>query len=194
MNGNSEKKRRIIRRNKLLLMVYIESLKYNIQYNIWGKLYLNFHFKILNEKYSQYYQIIITTVLILLYHSITKKISRSNCPEVKGVLRNFTKFPGKHLRQSFFFNKVVGLRPATLSKKKLWHRCFRGNFVTFLRTLFFTEYLRWLLLNMAWGNKIPMFICVREDQFSPIFQVLIFTDQEISDFQWWFTFTKKEIS
>ena len=29
----------------------------------------------------------------------------------KGVLRNFTKFTGKHLRQSLFFNKVAGLRP-----------------------------------------------------------------------------------
>ena len=29
----------------------------------------------------------------------------------KGVLRNFTKFTGKHLRQSLFFNKATGLRP-----------------------------------------------------------------------------------
>ena len=42
----------------------------------------------------------------------------------KGVLRNFTKFTGKHLCQSLFFNKVAGLRPATLLKKRLWHRCF----------------------------------------------------------------------
>ena len=37
---------------------------------------------------------------------------RSSRPEVfykKGVLRNFTKFTGKHLRQSLFFNKVAGL-------------------------------------------------------------------------------------
>ena len=36
-------------------------------------------------------------------------------PEVfseKGVLRNFTKFTGKHLCQSLFFNEVAGLRPA----------------------------------------------------------------------------------
>ena len=38
------------------------------------------------------------------------KISKSSCPEVfynKGVLEIFTKFTGKHLRQSFFFNKVA---------------------------------------------------------------------------------------
>ena len=52
----------------------------------------------------------------------------------KGVLRNFTKFTGKHLCQSLFFNKVAGLRLATFLKKKLWHRCFAVNFAKFLRT------------------------------------------------------------
>ena len=54
----------------------------------------------------------------------------------QGALRNFTKFTGKHLCQSLFFNKVAGLRPATLLKKRLWHRRFPVNFVKFLRTPF----------------------------------------------------------
>ena len=52
---------------------------------------------------------------------------RSSRPEVfckKGVLRIFAKFTGKHLCQSLFLNIVAGLRPAILSKKRLWHRCF----------------------------------------------------------------------
>ena len=36
----------------------------------------------------------------------------------KGVLRNFTKFTRKRLCQSLFFNKIEGLRPATLLKKR----------------------------------------------------------------------------
>ena len=36
----------------------------------------------------------------------------------KGVLRNFTKFTGKQLSQSLFFNKVADLRAATLLNKK----------------------------------------------------------------------------
>ena len=64
----------------------------------------------------------------------------------KGVLRNFSKFTGKHLCQSLFFNKVAGLRPATLLKKRLWHRCFLANFAKFLRAPFLTEHLWWLLL------------------------------------------------
>ena len=41
---------------------------------------------------------------------------------------NFAKLTGKHLRQSPFFNKVVSLRPTTLLKKRLWHRCFPREF------------------------------------------------------------------
>ena len=37
---------------------------------------------------------------------------------------------------SLFFNKVAGLRPSTLLKKRPWHRCFPVNFVKFLRTPF----------------------------------------------------------
>ena len=35
----------------------------------------------------------------------------------KVVLRNFAKFTGKNLCQALFFNKVTGLRPATLLRK-----------------------------------------------------------------------------
>ena len=64
----------------------------------------------------------------------------------KGVLRNFGKFTGKHLCQSLFVNKVVG-RPATLLKKRLWHRCFPMNFAKFLRTPFLQNTSGRLLLN-----------------------------------------------
>ena len=68
---------------------------------------------------------------------------------LKGVLRNLTKLTGKQLYQSLFFNKVADLRPTTLLKKRLWHRCFPVNFVKFLRTPLFTEHLWWLLLNKS---------------------------------------------
>ena len=55
---------------------------------------------------------------------------------LKVVLKNFAKFIGKHLCHSLFFNKVAGLRPATLIKKILWHRCFPINFAKFLEHLF----------------------------------------------------------
>ena len=66
----------------------------------------------------------------------------------KGFLENLAKFTGKHLCQCLFFNKVAGLIPATLLKKRLWHRCFPVNFAKFLRTPFIMEHLWWLLLNI----------------------------------------------
>ena len=80
-------------------------------------------------------------------HAPTVKSSHRRCSVKKGVLRNFTKFTGKHLCQSLFFNKVAGLRPATLLKKRLWHRCFPVNFAKFLRTPFLQNTSGRLLLN-----------------------------------------------
>ena len=45
------------------------------------------------------------------------------------------------------FNKVAGFRPATLLKKRLWHRRFPVDFAKFLRTPFPKEHL-WCLLLM----------------------------------------------
>ena len=50
--------------------------------------------------------------------------------------------------QRDFFNKVAGLRPATLVKKSLWQRCSPVIFVKFLRTPSLAEYLWWLLLTL----------------------------------------------
>ena len=77
------------------------------------------------------------------------KSSHQRCSIKKGVLRNFKKFIGKHLCQSLSFNKVEGLRPETLLKKRLWHRCFPVNFVKFLRTPFLTEHVWWLLVALS---------------------------------------------
>ena len=73
--------------------------------------------------------------------------SHQRCSVRKGVLRNFAKFTGKHLCQSLFFNKVAGLRPATLLKKRLWHRFFTVNFAEFLRVLFLQSTSGRLLLH-----------------------------------------------
>ena len=68
-------------------------------------------------------------------------IYRSSRREVfckKGVLRNFTKFTGKHLFQSLFFNKVAGLRPP-----------------------FYIEHLWWLLLYLLiWGITFKLIFWV----------------------------------
>ena len=67
----------------------------------------------------------------------------------KVFLKNFAKFNAKCLCQGLFFNKVTGLRPATLLKKRLWHRCIPVNFTKFLKTPFFIEHFWWLLLGIV---------------------------------------------
>ena len=63
MNRSSGRKGCITRKNKLLLIVCIEPMKYNIQNinsisSLTANLYFkNFDFKISNKKHSQYYQI-----------------------------------------------------------------------------------------------------------------------------------------
>ena len=84
-------------------------------------------------------------IAVGMIQCIRYKNSRPGVFCKKDVLRNFAKFTGKHLCQSLFFNKVACLRPATLLKKRLWHRYFYANFVKFLRTPFLAEDLWWLL-------------------------------------------------
>ena len=87
-------------------------------------------------------------------------LCRSSRPKVfcKNVFLEISqKFTSKRLCQSLFFNKVAGLRPATVLKKKLWHRCFPVNFTKFLRVPFLTERLWWVLLFVfIWVGQMIM--------------------------------------
>ena len=56
--------------------------------------------------------------------------SHRGCSVGKGVLRNFVNFTGKHRCQSFFFNKVAGLKPKflkTFFAKFLEHLFYRAR-------------------------------------------------------------------
>ena len=63
----------------------------------------------------------------------------SSRPEVfckKGVLRNFTKFTGKHLCQSLFFNKVADLA-CNFIKKETLAQVFPCEFCEISKNTFF---------------------------------------------------------
>ena len=65
-------------------------------------------------------------------------------PEVfckKGVLRNFVKFTGKHLRQS------LRLQPCNFIKKETLAQVLSCEFYKISKSTFFTEHLWWLLLE-----------------------------------------------
>ena len=69
--------------------------------------------------------------------------SQQRCSIKKGVLWNFVKF--------------IGLRPANLLKKRLWHRCFPVNFTKFLRTPFLQSTSgRLLLFIVQWPYRMTL--------------------------------------
>ena len=87
--------------------------------------------------------------------------SHCRCSVKKGDLKNFAKSIGKHLCQSLFFNKVAGLRSATLLKKRLWHRCFVWILRNF-KNAFCTQHL-WTTGSETSNTKYPE-LKSREDQ------------------------------
>ena len=95
--------------------------------------------------------ILVTRDFAIILYTLPYEVYRSShqrCSIITGVLRNFAKFTGKNLCPSLFFNKVAGLRPATLLKNRLWHRCFPVNFAKFLRTTFLQNTSGRLLLSL----------------------------------------------
>ena len=67
----------------------------------------------------------------------------------KGALKNFSKFTGKNLWWTFFFDKVAGMGPANLLKKRLQHRCSPVNLAKFFDNTFSIEHFWWLFLKSA---------------------------------------------
>ena len=94
------------------------------------------------------------------------------------VLKNFEKLTGKHLYQSLSFNKVEGLRPATLLKKRLWHMCFLVNFAKFLRTPFLQNTSGRLLLEKVCSKLTKaLLVCFKKLQITiKILKIIIQTD------------------
>ena len=132
---------------------------------------------VLYALFKPYSQVIIMKLAVLLFYTenFLFQMGNENCSFVILQFCNFA-------FQSLYFNEVAGLRPATLLRKKLWHRCFPVNFAKFLRTTFFTEQLRWLLLDIqAVCTQVASNICTVfhtnvevEDTPNPVLEINIF--------------------
>ena len=103
-----------------------------------------FHFNLMKQNlmWSDKFKILTPKWQLLKILSDLKyycQIIRSSRPELfckKVVLKNFTKFIEKHLCWSLFSSKVADVRPTTLLKNKLRHRCFHLNFAKSLSNNF----------------------------------------------------------
>ena len=119
-------------------------------------------------------------ISLLFTDKHVKKQSREAAQRcsIKKVFLKISKLTGNALCHSLFFNKVAGLKlltPATLVKKRLWHRRFPVNFAKILRTPF--------LLNTSGGcyhnshhHHHQLFIvhCLKSVQIRSFFLVHIF--------------------
>ena len=116
---------------------------------------------------------------------------RSSRPEVfsrKEVLKNFSKFPGKHLCQSLVFNKIAGLRSGTLFKKEtlsILRKLFRTPFLPITDAAqswpgfsgFFIFYVMWwchycLLVTICWLKRFSWYTVIIELSLIKIFQCI----------------------
>ena len=77
------------------------------------------------------------------------KSNYQGCSVKKGVLRNFAKFTGKHLRQRLFFNKVAGA--CNFIKNEALAQVFSCEFCEISKNTFFTEHV-WGTAFGAWGH------------------------------------------
>ena len=126
---------------------------YNI-YIPWLKLLILFTFySLIMSSYSRFFLLWNTFFLSQTFFISSKFLDpwwvqkqAPRCSVRKGVLRNLTKFTWKLLCQSFFFNKVAGLRSSTLSKKETLAQVFSCEFYKISRNTSFTETSEWLLL------------------------------------------------
>ena len=100
---------------------------------------------------------------ILILSNISRNKEKKQPPEVfckKGVLRNLTKFTGKHLCQSLFFNRVAGAA-CNFIKKRFLHRCFPVNFAKIFKNTYFTKHLWTTASERLLGNEIWSVIKIR---------------------------------
>ena len=77
----------------------------------------------------------------------------------KAVLRKFAKFTGKHQCQSVFFNKIVGLRSATLLKKETLAQVFSCKFCEISENILFRNFAKFTgkhLCQSLFFNKVAV--------------------------------------
>ena len=93
---------------------------------------------------------IITAVFLVCRFTSALTLEKQS-PKRCSVKKEFLKIlqnSQENICASLFFNKVTGLRPSTLLKKRFQRKCFPVNFAKFTRTTFLKEHLWWLFLTL----------------------------------------------
>ena len=98
------------------------------------------------------------------YTTLARKFHWKKCHIISQIMslirlnfQNNQGHPGTSVLKYLFFNEFAGLRPATLLKKRLRHRCFPVSLVKFLRTTLLQNASGRLLLCFIRGRKNILF-------------------------------------
>ena len=100
------------------------------------------------RKFISYSRILNLAKLTIYLNTLTIEMQSSKRCSVKRVFLEISQnLQENTCARASFLIKLRASGTGTGVSKRLWHRCFPVNFVKFLRTPFFTEHLRWLLLT-----------------------------------------------
>ena len=103
------------------------------------------------------------------------------CSAKKMLFKYFAKSTKEHLCQSLFFN-IKLLRPATLLKKRLWHRYFPVNLAKFLRAPFLQNTSVRLLLVIILANVFVSRLLLKQSRYLDILFLLALCEQQSNHF------------
>ena len=130
----------VINKNSLIVALSI-LCQFFISKPLWKLALVSWHFQGFRKEKLTWNGSIIKTNNECFLESY--RSSRSQMFFKIGIPKNFAIFTVKHLCRSPILIKVCND-----FKKRLQHKCFPVNIAKILRTSLFTEYIRWLLLNL----------------------------------------------
>ena len=149
-----------------------------------GDTFQRLHFRGLLFRFLLLRSNLLSQWLLLRWLLFRHRSSHKGSSVKKGVVRNFTKFAGKHLWQSLFYNKVAGPRQLYEKIDSSTGIYFPVNFVKFLRTPFSQNTSGWLHLethDYFWNDYFKHYC---------LFRGLLFRSN-LSSWKWWFRFGLK---
>ena len=110
---------------------------------------------------TDFFALYLLLKILFVYQHSNPEAATQRCPIKKVFLEILENSQENTCVRVSFLIKLQTV-PATLLKRRLWHRCFAVNFAKFLRTPFVTEHLWWLLLlipfNLLLVDSVSMLI------------------------------------
>ena len=110
---------------------------------------------------TDFFALYLLLKILFVYQHSSPEAATQRC-SIKKVFLEISQNSKENTCAKVSFLIKLQTAPATLLKRRLWHRCFAVNFAKFLRAPFVTEHLWWLLLlipfNLLLVDSVSMLI------------------------------------